>query len=377
MNLAWRDIRHQGPRFVVTGLGLGLLFAVVLAMGGIYRGMVEDAVVLVNHMGADLWLVQRDTRGPFAERSVVPEVLETRARGVPGVQWARAFTTSTVQSRHQGRVLRLTLVGLAWPDERGGSLPLSAGRPVRSAHRELIVDRSLGLLLGESLVLGDETFTVVGLGQGLVSSSGDALGFVTRNDLASIQRHLAPEALRLARSSGTLPSEAGVSAVLVRVAPGISVEGVRARMARWGDVSVYTTEEQRGLLLEGVVDKARRQIGLFRALLAVVSGIVVSLVIFNMTVAKTREIALVKLMGARWSLVASMILQQSLLLTLLAYGFALAVSQLAFPHFPRRVVVGGAELAGVLGLSLGIALVASVVAIRRALRIPATAILAG
>jgi hypothetical protein len=65
MNLALRDLRHQLRRFVATGVGLGLLFAVVLAMGGIYRGLVEDATVLVDLMGADLWIVQRGTRGPF------------------------------------------------------------------------------------------------------------------------------------------------------------------------------------------------------------------------------------------------------------------------------------------------------------------------
>ena len=35
MNLAWKDIRRQKLRFVFTGLGLGLLFSIVLAMGGI------------------------------------------------------------------------------------------------------------------------------------------------------------------------------------------------------------------------------------------------------------------------------------------------------------------------------------------------------
>jgi putative ABC transport system permease protein len=140
---------------------------------------------------------------------------------------------------------------------------------------------------------------------------------------------------------------------------------------------VYTTAAQRSFLLEGVVDKARRQIGLFRALLAVVSGIVVSLVIFNMTVAKTREIALLKLMGARLSLVVGMIVQQSLLLSLLSYAFALLASQIAFPHFPRRVLVGPDELLGVLALSIAIALLSSLAAVRRALRIPPTTILAG
>lgn len=377
MNLAWRDVGHQKRRFLATSVGLGLLFAIVLAMGGIYRGMVEDAVVLIDRMGADLWIVQRDTRGPFAERSVVPGSIELRARGVPGVAWARAFTTITIQPKHRGRVLRLSLVGLSWPEERGAALPIARGRALAAAHREIVVDRSLGLELGEALSLGDETYRVVGIGAGLVSSGGDALGFVTEGDLGRIQGYLAPEARRLARAAGAPPGDAGASAILVGLRPGASVEGVRARMERWGDVSVHAAEDQRRFLLEGVVDKARRQIGLFRALLAVVSGIVVSLVVFNMTVAKTREIALLKLMGARLGLVAGMILQQSLLLSLLAFGVALAVSQVAFPLFPRRVVVGPEELAGVLALSVIIALLASVAAIRRALQIPATTILAG
>lgn len=377
MNLGLRDIRHQWQRFVATGLGLGLLFSVVLAMGGIYRGMVEDAVLLVDAVGADLWIVQRGTQGPFAERSVVPSILELRARAIPGVESSRAFTTFTAQPVHRGRVLRLSLVGLAWPDDRGEGLSLEAGRPLRAPHEEIIVDRTLGVALGETLHLGDGSYRVVGIGRGLVASGGDALAFVTRRDADAIQSYLPPEARRIARASGAPPADSGVSAVLVRVRPGASVDAVRAHVAQWADVSVFTTEEQRGFLLGGVVDKSRRQIGLFRALLAVVSGIVVSLVIFNMTVAKSREIALLKLMGARLGLVAGMILQQSLMLSLLAYGVAFTLSRVAFPLFPRRVVVGPEELLTSLALSVLIALLASVAAIRRALRIPATTILAG
>jgi putative ABC transport system permease protein len=41
MNLALRDVQHQIARFLATAVGLGLLLTIVLAMGGIYRGMVE------------------------------------------------------------------------------------------------------------------------------------------------------------------------------------------------------------------------------------------------------------------------------------------------------------------------------------------------
>lgn len=374
MNLAVRDLRHQIRRFVATSVGLGLLFSVVLAMGGIYRGLVEDATVLVDRMDADIWIVQRGTHGPFAERSTLPLAVESRARVVPGVAWAASFTTTTLQPMHRGRVLRTSLVGLAWPARRGQSLPIVAGRAIELAHRELIVDRTLGVPLGELIELGDETYRVVGITEGLVASGGDALAFATQSDVARIQAYLVPEARR---TFGADPRTQPISAVMVHVAPGERVDDVKRRFETWSDTAVYTTEEQHAFLLEGVVDKARRQIGLFRALLAVVSAIVVTLVVFNMTVAKTREIALLKLMGAKLRLIVSMIVQQSLALSLLAYGVALVVAQLAFPHFPRRVIVGTQELAGVFVLSIVIGLVASLAAVRRALKIPATTILAG
>lgn len=377
MNLAWRDVRHQWRRFVATAFGLGLLFAVVLAMGGIYRGMVEDAVLLVDRMEADVWIVQRGTRGPFAERSVVPEALEARARAVPGVSSARTFSTLTIEPVRSGRVLRMSLVGLAWPEDRGASLPLVAGRTLGRGRGEIVVDRSLGLELGERVDLGDERYAVVGIGRGLLSSGGDGLAFLTQQDLGRVERWLAPEAQRAAGDAAP-PRRAGtVSAVLVTLAPGADRAAVTRSLAGWSDVSVHTTADERSFLLDGVVDKARRQIGLFRALLAAVSAIVVSLVVFNMTVAKTREIALLKLMGARLHLVVRMILEQALLLTLLAYAVAVAASQVAFPHFPRRVVVGPEELATGLALAVAIAVVASLAAIRRALAIPSTTILAG
>ena len=67
MNLALRDVRYHLGRFLLTALGLSLLLATVMSMGGIYRGMVEDALSIVRASGADLWVIQKDTNGPFAE----------------------------------------------------------------------------------------------------------------------------------------------------------------------------------------------------------------------------------------------------------------------------------------------------------------------
>ena len=70
---------------------------IVMGMGGIYRGLIEDATLLIERIGADLWVVQRDTRGPFAEVSRVPKTLVYRVLAVPGVQSAREFVFHTIQ----------------------------------------------------------------------------------------------------------------------------------------------------------------------------------------------------------------------------------------------------------------------------------------
>jgi putative ABC transport system permease protein len=402
MNLAWKDIRRQTSRFLLTGIGLGLLFSIVLAMGGIYRGLVVDATQLVDQQQTDLWVVQRDTRGPFAERSIVPLELEDRLRAVPGVARTRSFTYATLQRGTAEAPLRLTLLGVAWPEERGQALPLVAGRGIEAAHWEMIADESLGLSLDERVPIGQDTWTVVGLTRGVVGSGGDGLAMVTRLDAAKIIEWRAPETIRDEReararrlentelSSPSLDARvrddraalpvlpaANVNAILVDVADGADESAVLARLSSMPEVTVWTTEDQRQFLLRGVVDKARAQIGLFRVLLAIVSSIIVALVLYNMTVAKSREIALLKLMGARTRVVVGLVLQQALLLGLVGYGVAVAIGQLAFEHFPRRVIVTDAELLGMAGLVLGLCTIASIAGIRRALAIPATEILAG
>ena len=57
---------------VVGMLGLSLLLGIVLSMIGIFRGLEFDALALARAPGADLWVVESGTRGPFAEASRVP-----------------------------------------------------------------------------------------------------------------------------------------------------------------------------------------------------------------------------------------------------------------------------------------------------------------
>jgi putative ABC transport system permease protein len=396
MNLAVHDIRHNLGRFVLTAAGIGLLLMTVLGMSGIYRGMIEDALVVVDHVGADLWVVQRDTRGPFAEVSRLPGSLEDRVRAVPGVASARNFVSHTIQREHRGQPLRIAVQGLAWPEDKGEWLRLVAGRHLTQGHFEMVADRSLGLKLGEVVPLGRERYTVVGLTSGMVSSGGDGLAFFTVRDALAVQFDVPGEAIRLERAARRVRAEAAdvtrsspellyraagaaanlpalapplVSAVIVRLAPGADPAAVAATLSGWPDVSVHTAGEQRALLLRGMIDKARRQIGLFRVLLVVISTIIMALIIYTLTLDKVHDIALLKLMGARNRMIIGLILQQALLLGALGYVIAYAVGGWLFPLFPRRVLVAPPDLWALAGVVVAISIFSSLLGIWKALRV--------
>jgi len=404
VNLAVRDVRHDSSRFLLTAVGLGLLLTVVLAMTGIYNGIILDATALPDSLGADLWIVQRNTRGPFAELSRIPSGLEERARTVPGVASVRTYVSHTIQrALPDGTALRFNAVGLSWPDDRGADLPIVQGRAIAQPHYELLVDRSLGLSLGQRITLGRDEYVVVGITEGLLASGGDPVAFFTRSDAQRIQNDVSNEALRLEREARTarvrdsalgrdpefvrrageaaavIPALAPlpVSAVMVNVAPGVSVESVGARLRGWQDISVFTQAEQHALILGGIVEKTRRQIGLFRGLLVVISAILMGLIIYTMTVDKLHSIALLKLLGARSSVILGMILQEALLLGGIAYVLALVLGEAAFHLFPRRVVVGAEHQLALLGVVFIISVVASVVGMKKALAADPDEVLAG
>ncbi len=396
MNLAAKDIRHNLGRFALTTVGIGLLLMIVMGMGGIYRGLIREATLLMDNIGADLWVVQGSTRGPFAEISRVPANLEDRARAVPGVANARRFVSHTIQREFRGRPLRVVVQGLSWPEDRGGWIPLVAGRPLRQAHYEMIADRSLGLPLGEKVKLGKDTYEVVGLTRGMVGTGGDGLCFFTVSDAEAIQSDVPGEATRLERQARRARAEGQdigrvqpllldraigpasgipalappqVSAVMLTIQPGMDAVKVAETISTWPDVTVYSRQQQVDLLLSGMVDKAKRQLGLFRVLLIIISTIIMALIIYTLTLDKIHDIAMLKLMGARNRVIIGLILQQALLIGALGYGLAYWLGTFAFPKFPRLVVIETPDLLQLAAIVLGISVLASLIGIGKAMRV--------
>ena len=157
--------------------------------------------------------------------------------------------------------------------------------------------------------------------------------------------------------------------------PGLEAEQVAQDIRRWKRLQVYTRAQMEEILVAKLTATAAKQIGLFLVILAVVSAAIVSFIIYTMTLGKIREIAVLKLIGARNFTIAGMILQESLGLGLVGFIVGKSVATLWAPYFPKFVLLQtGDTLRGFLAVML-VCTLASVVAIRAALRVdPATAI---
>ncbi len=375
MNLAVRDVRHNLGRFLLTCLGLSLLLGVVLSMIGIYRGLVDEALTLVRAPGADLWVVEAGTRGPFAEASRIPGDERDAVARLAGVASAGGLTFQSAETVHRGGALRLYVVGyeLGRPGE---PTRISAGRPITRSHYEMIADRRTGLEPGERVRLGRHDFTVVGLTEGLVASGGDPVVYLTLQDSQRLQFELDPPAARRELARGSRPSGTGiVNAVIARVLPGVSVEDVAETVARWKHLTALPQERQEALLLQSVVEKARRQIGLFTSILLVVSAVIIALILYTLTMDKVKEIATLKLIGAPDRTIVGLIVQQALAMGAIGWSTGAMLIVLVKDYFPRRVVLTPEDALMLGAAVLLICVVASSLGVRLALKVdPATAL---
>jgi putative ABC transport system permease protein len=358
MDLAFYDLKLHKGRFIATVIGVGLLFTIVLAMNGLYRGNIHEGLAVIQATNPDLWVVERDRGGPFNEQSTMPEFYHYSVKAIPGVEQASPFIFYTVERQVAGKSQHFSIVGYDIVSGLGGPIQLVAGRGIQQAHYEMVACRKLGVSLGEKVPLGLHTYTVVGLSKEPLSPDGEPLVYLSLPDAQEVlyqrdNQEVRNQRLRLLRTlslqSYVSPAEAEklqvklqpdthiINAILVKVAPGADRAEIARQIKAWLYFSAYTTAEETQLMLKGKLSKMAKQLLLFRTLLSIISVVIVSLVIYTFTIEKIRSIAVMKLIGAPNKVIVRLVMEQSLLLTVSAYLFGLLIIHNTYHLFPKTI----------------------------------------
>lgn len=394
INLASRDIAYGWGRYLLTAAGLGLLIGVTLIMAGVFRGMVDDGTALLESSGADIWVAQQYTLGPYAEPSVLHDDVARNIAGLSGVGEVGNATYLTMQVKLGEKDVRVMIAGFE-QGRPGQPDQLIAGRPIMRSSYEAIADSQTGFKIGDTIQIGRHDFTVVGLTKRRVSSGGDPIVFITLKDAQQVQFLKDNEAVnndrvRIATNPGLnypgIPgltekitnyqlSNHNANTVLVRVLPGQDASLVADDIKRWKNLQAFTLAEMKEITVAKIIASSARQIGLFLAILTIVSITINALIIYTMTMGKIREIAVLKLIGTKNSTIAGMILQESLGLGLIGFVIGRLSASLWVPLFPKHILLLSTD--GVIAFLVTITMCAlsSLIGISMALRVdPATAI---
>ena len=397
MDLAIKDVRRHAGKFAATVVGVGMLLSIVLTMNGIYRGNIADGVWLIDNTAADLWVVERGRGGPFNEPSRIAEERYRSVAAVPGVAGASPFLTYSAQREIGGKSRQFSVVGYDALGGLGGPRRIASGNPIRAAHFEIVADAKLGLRVGERARLGLHDYEVVGLTKGAVDTGGNPLVYMALPDAQEVLYQQDNEAIRSSRAASLRALEAqgyaraeaerlllatagdthAISAVLVRLAPAADAARVRAAIEERLFLNVYTSGEERQLMIEGRLMKATATLGLFRTLLVIVSVVIMSLVVYILTMEKIRALATLKLIGAPNRIIARLILEQSLALAVLGFATAYALVALTHARFPRTLVFETSDTLATFVVIFAGGVMSSLFGIWRALRAPASLALGG
>ncbi len=378
IDLARRDIEHTLGKFLVTAMGVGMLLGIVLIMIGVYRGMMVDAEILLDDIKADLWIVQEDTLGPFAESSRVHRDLKDIILVTQGIEISEPMTFQNIQLPKGEKPVRVVAVGY---DIYGTINPINpnrliAGRDIKNEHYEIVVTDKTGFKLEDKIKLGRNLYTVVGITHSTVSNGGDPLVYLSLKDAQELQFLYSNKEIQNNEARGIKNSESDmVNVIVARVKNGYDADEVAQDIRKWQHKSVYTAAQQKAILTKNLIERSSKQIGLFTIILVIVSTIIIALIIYTMTLEKMKEISIMKLMGLPNMLIISMIVKETLLLGVFAFIFGNIFAHLVYDKFPKRIVLEIPDAWGLFGVVIIASILASFVGVKKVISAdPAAAI---
>jgi putative ABC transport system permease protein len=334
-NLARKLLLHDRLRFAVAIAGVSVSVMLVLVQVGLYFGFMDTASSLIDASHADIWVGKKSNESfefatPFDERAFY------KVTSVPGVARAERVLMSFGQLKlADGGDLGVQLIGIEtapngrpllapWNVVEGDARRLAEPGAIaidRSEYGKLKIDR-----IGHRTEISGVRAEVVAMTSGIRSFTTSPIVFTD---------------IRTARSF--LPQFAGeaVTYVLVRVADGVSVEEVKARIDALPHLAAYTTSEMSMRTRSYWSSRTGVGAGFFTtAVLGIIVGfVVVGQILYSGTLQYIREYGTLKAMGARNGAVVRVILSQAMISA--ALGFAVG-APLAMA---MRAAMAGANLA--------------------------------
>lgn len=297
LHLILTDLRRHLARTVLTGLGIAVGVATIVALLALSAGIDRSAAGLVNLGGAELGMFQGGVGELTA--SSLPATLAPRVRAQRGVDDATPIAVATGELPDRPSFL---LFGVVPGSFVFRSLVFVAGRGIRGPGEAVVGDAAasrLGLDVGDVLALSSGKRRIVGIYHAGVpfEDQGGALPFTA-----------------VARLRGR-PGDA--TTIAVKVARGARAGRVAQRLERAFPGTVAISQPGQVARVDTNSLLVRKASGLFVVLALIIGGIAVMNTMLMAVFERRSEFALLLAVGWPRRFVARLVLSEGLLLAAL------------------------------------------------------------
>ncbi len=335
--LVVENLKHRPVRTLLSVLAIGVEVTMMLTLVGLSEGMLEDAARRARGVGADIVVRAPGTSLIGGSTASMPQKLVDFFATQPHVQMATGTVVHPI-----GGINTITGIELAEFDKISGGFKYLAGGPFRNPN-DVIVDefyaKQNNLAVGSPVTLMNREWRVAG-----IVEPGKLARIVipraTLQDLAGATGKLSQIFLKL-------DDPANTGAVLA------------ALKQRLPDYPMYSIEELASLYSVSNGPGLSAFIGVIIGLSIVVGFLVVFLSMYTAVLERTREVGILKALGASPAYVLNMIFRETFLLAVvgslagigLTYGSRWAIMTLVPASLTQKIVPHWWPIAGAISVA--------------------------
>jgi putative ABC transport system permease protein len=345
-NITLRNIQFRRRQFLIAVMGTALVFGMALLVTGIREGFTTEAQRMLDGIGGDYWVVPKGATGPFTGLIPLSAKWAATLKDQPGVQQADPIVIFPGAVDRGKKVKTVNVIGYE---------PSGFGEPVPEVGRratgpgEAVVDKKIGLQLGQRFRLTNHPFTVVGLVKNRTYFGGTPTAFVQLKDAQALAGNA-----DLAR------------AIVMKGRPRVAVAELR----------VMSRAEVKADLLRPLRN-AEQSINNTRLLLWLVAAVIVGAVMYMSALERVRDFAVLKALGASSRVLVFGLAAEAIVVCLTSGALAVVVARLLRPTIPLPVTFAAGAYAALPVVAVVVGVLASLTGMRRAVRTDPAAAFAG
>lgn len=341
VDLAWKSLLHDKLRFLITVAGVAFAVMLVFVQVGLFLGLLANATITIEHLGADLWITSHGTPNvDFAH--TFPESYIERVRSLEQVERADNLIVAFMNMALPSGATEATVIyaledfsrwPLPWRVLEGEARDLRRGAYL--FMDESSTKRFVAFHVGDYRELQGERFKIIGRTEEARSFTTTPISFLDYDRAQRLSTQLA----------------GNTTYILVKLRPGADLEQVRAELRRrlpFNDV--YTQAEWAARSRSYWIQNTGIGFNMFLTVFlgCLVGVVVVAQTLYTSTMEHLKEFGTVKAIGGSNADIYRILGRQAAIAAVVGFTVGLA------PAFALRPLIARAGLKLILTPAMGV-----------------------